>query len=390
MSRYYSYINSSRRILDAYDGSQPFPFHIKKHFAANKNFGSKDRKTIAEICYAWLRTSHLFDRNLQDENIINAFFLCVETSHPLLDALKPELNAGVTFAVQEKLSLLKLNAASLFPFEYELGDIDKEKFVMSFLQQPLLFLRLRPGKEKVVVDKLENAAINFSLVKEDCISLPNSTKLEGIIELNKEAVVQDKNSQKVFDHLPVAWLPSAQTIAEKIAVWDCCAASGGKSILLFDRLKGKIKLTVSDIRENILYNCKKRLQEAGININRAFVADVSQPLDESINQEFSIIICDAPCTGSGTWSRTPEQLAYFKKEKTDEFAALQKSIAINTSKYLKKAGLYFYITCSVFKKENEEVVGALVRETSMKLLHSEYLPGYNDHADTMFVAVLEK
>lgn len=384
MSRFFSYINSSKKILDAYDGLQPFPFHIKKHFAANKNFGSKDRKTIAEICYAWLRTSHLFNRNLQDKNIIHALFLCVDTAHPLLAALEPELNEKVNQPAEEKLSYLQLNAKDIFPFENELGNIEKEKFVVSFLQQPLLFLHLRPGKEKIVIDKLEKGAVSFSLLTNDCVALPNATRLEDIVELNKEAVVQDKNSQKVFDHLNEQLIP-----AEKIAVWDCCAASGGKSILLFDRLKGKIKLTVSDIRENILHNCKKRLQEAGINTNHAFVADVSQRIEE-MDKDFSFIICDAPCTGSGTWSRTPEQLAYFKKEKINEFSALQKSIATNTSKYLKKDGLFFYITCSVFEKENEEVVAALQKNTGMELLHSQYLAGYNEQADTMFVAVFKK
>ncbi|MBC7934218.1 MAG: methyltransferase domain-containing protein [Rhizobacter sp.] len=399
MSRFFSYINSSKKILDAYDGMQPFPFHIKKHFAANKNFGSKDRKTIAEICYAWLRTSHLFGRNLQDENIIHALFLCVDTQHPLLAALQPELNKKVSLGSGEKLSFLQLSAGSIFPFENELGNIDHEKFVLSFFQQPLLFLRLRPGKEKAVIAKLENAAVSFSMLSANAVSLPNATKLEGIIDINKDAVVQDSNSQKVFDHLreqsltpslEFPWFVSPRTTSEKIPVWDCCAASGGKSILLFDQLNGKIKLTVSDIRPAILKNLKKRLQEAGININRAFVADVSNDIAEEIEKEFSIIICDAPCTGSGTWSRTPEQLAYFKTGKINEFAALQKSIAINTSKYLKKDGLYFYITCSVFKKENEEVAEALAKDTGMKLLHKKYLEGYNHHADTMFVAVLKK
>jgi len=46
-------------------------------------------------------------------------------------------------------------------------------------------------------------------------------------------------------------------------VWDCCAASGGKSILAKD-VFGNITLTVSDIRKSILHNLRKRFSEAGI------------------------------------------------------------------------------------------------------------------------------
>ena len=365
MSRFFSYINSSKKILDGYDGSQPFPFHIKKQFAANKQFGSKDRKMISEICYAWLRTGHLFNRNLQDKNLVQALFLCVDAPHPLLAAMAPELEEKAGLAPREKLSFLKLSIADIFPFEKELGAIDNTPFILSFLKQPLLFLRLRPGKEKAVVDKLEKNNTSYSLVKDDCIAMPNATKLEEIIQLNKEAVIQDKSSQRVFDHAALS------TPAEKINVWDCCAASGGKSILLFDRLKGNIKLTVSDIRENILHNCKRRLQEAGINIYQAMVADVAGNIPAGIEKDFSIIICDAPCTGSGTWARTPEQLAFFKTNKIAEFAALQKKIAGNASKHLKEGGLFFYITCSVFKQENEGVVEVLQKETSLQLLHRQ-------------------
>ncbi len=385
MSRFFSYINSSKKILDAYDGLQPFPFHIKKNFAANKQFGSKDRKAISEICYAWLRTSHLFNRNLQDENIIRALFLCVENQHPLLEGLQPDLNEKVALLLEEKLQLLQLDAAGIFPFENELGAIEVPAFIKSFLRQPLLFLRLRPGKENAVIDCLQKAALPFSLLKDDCVALPNATKLEEIVVLNKEAVVQDKNSQQVFNYLDSLPEPT-----QKIPVWDCCAASGGKSILLFDKLKKNIKLTVSDIRPAILHNCKKRLQEAGINIHYAFVADVSKPLKEAIDKEFSIIVCDAPCTGSGTWSRTPEQLAYFNKKSIEEFSALQTNIASNAAGYLATGGLFFYITCSVFAQENETVVAALQKELGLQLLHSQYLPGYNERADTMFVAVLKK
>ena len=61
-----------------------------------------------------------------------------------------------------------------------------------------------------------------------------------------------------------------------LKAWDCCAASGGKSILLKDKFP-RVQLTVSDIRETILRNLRQRFQRAGIKDYHAFVADLSKP-----------------------------------------------------------------------------------------------------------------
>ena len=75
--------------------------------------------------------------------------------------------------------------------------------------------------------------------------------------------MQDFSSQGVGGLLlPVARGP--------LYVWDCCAASGGKSIMLYD-LDPAIRLTVSDIRESILINLRKRFNEAGIKKYQSFV-----------------------------------------------------------------------------------------------------------------------
>ncbi|MFN2440108.1 MAG: Fmu (Sun) domain-containing protein, partial [Chitinophagaceae bacterium] len=102
---------------------------------------------------------------------------------------------------------------------------------------------------------------------------------------------------------------------------------------------------------------------------------------------FDLIICDAPCTGSGTWSRTPEQLYFFKEEKIEYYAGLQKKIAVNAIKALKKGGHLLYITCSVFKKENENIVEYLQQNTSLQLKSMRYFKGYDKQADTLFTAL---
>lgn len=358
--------------------------HLKRSFAANKKFGSKDRKSITSLCYNYYRLGNALKNKITEERIIIATFLCSNTSNKVLEALAPDLNEQIHLPIQEKCVLQGINPKHIFPFLEELGaDIDFDNFAYSFLKQPLFFLRIRVGKKEIVYVKLKNANIVFEVIADNCIALPQTTKIDEILILNKEVVVQDYNSQRVFNYIK-----NEINILPKLPkVWDCCAASGGKSILIFDILKGNIDLKVSDIRPSILNNLKARFKDAGIKNYHTSSVDMSKCENISIKKEYDIIICDAPCTGSGTWARTPEQLAFFNKKSIIEFVALQKSIASNAIQQLKKGGLFFYITCSVFKKENEEVVEYLQQNENFNLLHKEYLKGYDMQADTMFVAV---
>ncbi len=203
--------------------------------------------------------------------------------------------------------------------------------------------------------------------------------------MNKEAVIQDLNSQKVFNYLSEHLeLVSSE---EPLTCWDACAASGGKSILLQDVVQRKMRLTVSDIRNNMLSNLELRLKEAGINIFRKFAADLSKGSNLSSDEKFAVIIADVPCTGSGTWARTPEQMFGFEQTQIKDFATLQQNIVSGILPHLKKGGLFIYITCSVFRQENEDQLAFIQQTGNFKLAHAEYLQGYESAADTMYVAL---
>jgi 16S rRNA (cytosine967-C5)-methyltransferase len=90
---------------------------------------------------------------------------------------------------------------------------------------------------------------------------------------------------------------------------------------------------------------------------------------------YDIIICDAPCTGSGTWSRTPRATLFFQQPSIDSFAEKQKRIVDNAVCHLKKGGIFFYITCSVFKKENELLATYMEQQLQLELVQMNHLYG---------------
>lgn len=387
MARFYSHLNTAKIVLQQYKGELPFSLFLKIFFSKEKKYGSRDRKTISSLCYNYFRLGAAYSESDLDKRIMAGIFLSTSSPNEWLQNEKPDWNKNISLPLQDKLNLLGVNANTIFPFNNELsGDVEVAKFGTSFLIQPDVFIRIRPGKRQVVRRKLIDSKIDFREINEDCLAFENATKLENILEINKDAVVQDASSQAVGTLLLEAGLPTSTN------VWDCCAASGGKSIMAADMLKN-ISLTVSDVRQSIIHNLHARFKEAGLKSYRSFVADLTNPdsLRTSLkNTLFDLVICDAPCSGSGTWCRTPEQLTFFKKEEIIRYNNLQKTIAINAIPYLKEGGHFLYVTCSVFEKENEEVVTFLQNQSNLSLIEMKLLKGYDMKADTMFAALFTK
>ncbi|MEO5946849.1 MAG: Fmu (Sun) domain-containing protein, partial [Chitinophagaceae bacterium] len=321
-----------------------------------------------------------------EDKIVAGLFLCSTQENEILTFLKPEWIYHAGLSIKDKLFLIDkdLVVQQIFPWKEECSEeLHTELFIESFLQQPDLFLRIRPGNERQVKMNLKNAEIDFKSLGNSCLALSNNTKVDTVLEIDKVVVIQDYSSQRVAEFFPINIDGTIKT------VWDCCAASGGKSILAKDVLTN-IQLTVSDVRENILFNLKKRFAAAGINNYKSFIANLVDSKQFVTAESFDLIIADVPCSGSGTWSRTPEQLYYFEQPKIDEYAKLQKDILKNIVKALKPGSNLLYITCSVFKKENEGAIDFLKENFNFKVIKMELLKGYELKADSMFAALLQK
>jgi len=379
------YIQTAEKIINNYNGDVPLHHHLKQFFAADKKYGSKDRKQISHACYCYYRLG----KALQSETIIDkvkaGIFLCDQTPdnwEKVYDKNWLEhWNSDVTERIEFIQNTYTFAVENIFPFADHLSNgLDTTSFIISHLIQPDLYVRIRPGKHEHVLSALSSANILFNKCGGDCISLANATKIDNVLQLNKDVVVQDFSSQRIAE-----FLSTINHQSSTIKVWDCCAASGGKSILAVDVLKN-VDLTVSDVRPSIIQNLNKRFAEAGIKNYKSFVADLTINNQRS-NTSYPLIICDAPCSGSGTWSRTPEQLSFFKEEKISYYTNLQKKILKNIIPAVSPDGYLLYITCSVFKEENEAVVEYIIAHSSLQLQRMELLKGYDKKADTMFAAL---
>jgi 16S rRNA (cytosine967-C5)-methyltransferase len=382
----HSHLKTAASLVSTYPKGKPLVHHLKSYFSAHKKMGSRDRKFVSRCVYAYFRCFAVLDILPQlEDKIIASLFLTQDAPDSFLDALNPEWNLLTHLDIQEKCKILGAVKSTFFNFLPLLSDaIDPNAISASLLKQPDLFLRIRPGAREKVLKKLDDANIEYE-VFENTIRLQNSTNLDSVISMDKEVVVQDLSTQKAFDQLPKHLFHP-----ENISVWDCCAASGGKSILIADILNKKLNITATDIRKNMLSNLTERMQRAKLNLHRFFVADLTLSSGMTSTDSFDLIIADVPCTGSGTWARTPEQHFSFNENECLDFQQKQKKIIDTVLPHLKNGGFLVYSTCSVFKAENETQVSYFSSTYGLELISETYYDGTAQNSDSLFSAVLRK
>ncbi len=146
---------------------------------------------------------------------------------------------------------------------------------------------------------------------------------------------------------------------------DCCAAPGGKSIYLAEKLtNGHVESW--DIHPHRVKLIEDYSKSVGATNVIAKVQD-STIVDPTLFDKFDLVLCDVPCSGIGTMLSKPDVLLNRKEEDIDSLNAIQFKILEVCSQYVKEGGQLIYSTCSILKDENERIV-------------SRFLDGHKDYA----------
>ncbi|PZP50812.1 MAG: hypothetical protein DI598_04710 [Pseudopedobacter saltans] len=379
--RFFSYHNTACKLIASYQKQMPLQHFLKQYFSENKKHGSKDRKWISHFCYCFYRLGKSLSNMSIESRLPIAIYLCTDDLAVLGEYLSEKWPR--TDSLDERIQYVEkeydFKITDVFPFpDLVVEEIDFVALNKSFLRQPDVFLRIRPGKTEKVIRAFESSNMSFEQ-NGNAVKVKNRTAIEQVVVINKDVVIQDLSSQKIATLFPDKGINS---------IWDCCAASGGKTLLARDYFP-KAKITVSDIRPSILQNHKKRMQEAGVSVQKYWTIDLSQPIQD-INDLFDLIICDAPCSGSGTWARTPEEMYFFEKENLKNVSNLQQTIVRHIFGQLKDGGIILYITCSIFKEEDDDVVREMAVQCNLTIEKHLIINGLTSGSDSLFGCVLKK
>lgn len=172
----------------------------------------------------------------------------------------------------------------------------------------------------------------------------------GVVEL------QDVASQLACEALPIA--PKR--------VLDFCAGGGGKSLAL--AANHNCKVWAHDIAPRRMQDLPARARRAGASISLIGTEEMAG------HAPFDLVFCDAPCSGSGAWRRSPEGKWALTANRLAELQKTQKSILDHAANLVSPQGCLVYATCSLLCCENEDQVGAFLdRHSSWTCLSEQRL-----------------
>jgi 16S rRNA (cytosine967-C5)-methyltransferase len=143
-------------------------------------------------------------------------------------------------------------------------------------------------------------------------------------------------------------------------VWDCCAAPGGKTLILARRL-GSAEIVASDVSVKRLAQTEARLRRYAYAERVGFAAADAADA-KAVEGSFDLILCDVPCSGTGTLAGNPEIRHRLKVEELARQAERQTAILNGALRRLAVGGRLVYSTCSLEPEECERVVEGVVGE----------------------------
>ena len=191
--------------------------------------------------------------------------------------------------------------------------------------------------------------------------------LSGLVEL------QDAASQRAVQMVPVA---------AGARVLDYCAGGGGKALAFADRHGTDI--FAHDIAPARMADLPDRAARAGVVITRLAPDQVAD------HAPFDVVFCDAPCSGSGTWRRSPDAKWRLTRDRLDALCAIQNDVIARAATLVAPQGLLAYATCSVLQDENDAVVTQFLHSNPAwsVTLRDQRLPGPD--GDGFFLSVLSR
>ena len=136
-------------------------------------------------------------------------------------------------------------------------------------------------------------------------------------------------------------------------VLDCCASPGGKSFATAIAMQNEGEIISCDLHPH-----KKKLiaagaERLGLTCITPKTAD-GKDFHPEWENAFDLVIVDAPCSGLGVIRKKPD-IRYKDPEPLESLPAVQAAILANASRYVKPGGLLMYSTCTILRRENEEI-----------------------------------
>jgi 16S rRNA (cytosine967-C5)-methyltransferase len=356
--------------------ARPADALVSAYFRARRYIGSKDRAAVATMVYDVVRHHARLGwwvaKSEAEDNPRNRFL----TYLMLIDGKEikeiGELFDGKKFSPApleepERLLMRKLVGHTAehpnMPDEVKVECPDwaavslKKRFGKNFAREMKAMMKpasldIRVNTIKGARDERLNELKTLGIKAEACSLSPIGIRIDERPSLNALTMlkngfveIQDEGSQLV------AMLVDAQP---GMRVVDFCAGAGGKTLAIAAQMQNKGKIIACDVLEKRLKRSTERFRRAGIhNIEVKVLKDERDPWVKKHKASYDRVLCDAPCSGTGTWRRNPDARWQSLGPGLETLMPLQASILDSAARLVKPKGRLIYATCSLLPEENE-------------------------------------
>jgi 16S rRNA (cytosine967-C5)-methyltransferase len=355
----------------------PLDLFLSQYFKAHKALGAQDRRQIAHAAFGMIRWRALIDHVLDQHPSWEKRYQLFKNFKPIsmLHVQSIPRHVRVSFP-KELFDLLVKNY----------GEETAVKWALFSNEEAPICVRANPDKtsREALIEKWQEEwevkkgsyaphSIIFSK-RAPLVSFPEFK--EGMFE------IQDEGSQLVAEE--ISFQPGQHVL-------DYCAGAGGKTLAYAYKSEGKGQLYLHDVRIPALQQAKKRLKRAGVQ-NAQLLSPMNSTL-ERLKGLMDWVLVDAPCSGTGTYRRNPDQKWKFSMELLKRVMEDQRMIFKEAVHYVKPGGRIVYATCSLLEEENEKQLEHFLKDDSLALekppLHT--LKDFKAlEMDGFFTAVMKK
>lgn len=389
-------------ISEIFKDEKPADGIINDYMRTRKYIGSKDRRFICETVWNLIRNRMKLSFDAQSDDARRIFLWSVRDK---LDEVFDSSQYGLTKLTDEEQKWLAQDNEQPYPDYVEaecpqwlFAKIGNIEFCKSLNNPADANFRVHGHSRDEVLRRMTNEGFDvaatvyspYGVRSKERISLPNCmTYQDGWID------AQDESSQLAAILCDVR--PEHKII-------DYCCGAGGKSLAMSHILNNKGTILAYDAIVKRLENIKPRLERLGVkNIE---LTDIIADSDK----DFDRFVIDAPCSGTGTWRRSPDAKFRLSEKTLLDLNAVQSGILETAAPKVKNGGRLIYMTCSVLRDENEHIIDRFMgghpefRFVNIRNIWDKYISAPYPHksenmlrlspqsvgTDGFFICILEK
>ncbi len=338
----------------------PADIILDKYLKERRYIGSKDRRYITDNVWKIIRQRMTYTEHLGN-NVTARLLTAFHFKEQDLDLLFNGEEYAPALLTKDEHSILLRGAPDRVSDEavYECPAWLIKKFADKRLLNALnneapLDVRANLTNREQARERLKKEGLFFAPTPYSPIGL----RSEDRINLNNCMTYQDGEIEVMDEASQLISLLCCVKSHHKII--DYCAGAGGKSLAIGALMNNDGLVWAHDINQERLSRIKKRAERLDIS-NIKIIHNVT-------DTDYTRFIIDAPCSGSGTWRRSPDAKFRLTPEKLDNIRQTQAEILDFCAAHTAVNGRLIYITCSVFPEENEEQIKTFLEK------HAEFTP----------------